>query len=656
MRGNRLIASTSLVVVALATALFAALAWWSATHNSATYDEPLHLVAAQLITQRDDYRYNSEDPALWHRWAALPVNGQSLNLFDHTAMQRDGVEDNYVRWAYVTSVLFLGKDSAGKEIDGHAVLMRARAAMLFIGISVVVLAAAAAWVLAGKRSGPIAAIITAIFIAFDPTLLGHAALVKNDLAMSLVYLAVALAAYLTGQKLTAGRLLFMLLAVAVAPCIKFSGLLIAPVLILLLAVRSLIPAPWHYNLFTKRGELTTRPARIAAAAAITLAAAAMTFAMIWATYGFRYAPSRDGTLDVPKQLAAVKYAVAFEQVGTRLPTQAEADSARVPLAPAIIYWMDQHQLLPQAWSHGFLFTYHTSKSRVSYLLGNVSNFGWWYYFPLALLFKTPLATLALWLASAIAAIVAVVKHRSALPWWAACCLLIPAGMYLASAMTTNMNIGIRHIMPLLPLLYVMAGCVAAATIAAHTGRHRAMIAAAVAFLAALTAAEVLRKAPQFLPFFNEPSTRADPRMLLGDSNLDWGQDLHRLAHWQAAEKDGALAGRRLLLAYFGSAIPSKYGVDAKLLPGSSMLLTGENPDFRSIIGTEPAIIAVSSTILQGIYIPENIRKFYWRVMELPPVGQVGSSIYLYEYGKARKPATTPPATQPATHPIAPPAN
>jgi hypothetical protein len=62
---------------------------------------------------------------------------------------------------------------------------------------------------------------------------------------------------------------------------------------------------------------------------------------------------------------------------------------------AIVEFMLDHRLLPSAWLHGVLFVHSRANVRGSFLMGDVSATGWWYYFPLAILFKMPLGTMLL---------------------------------------------------------------------------------------------------------------------------------------------------------------------------------------------------------------------------------------------------------------------
>jgi len=69
-----------LVVAACAALLagFALVSWLAVREKNATYDEPLHSVAAWTLSNRHDFRINPEDPCLWQYWAALPQSAQAL--------------------------------------------------------------------------------------------------------------------------------------------------------------------------------------------------------------------------------------------------------------------------------------------------------------------------------------------------------------------------------------------------------------------------------------------------------------------------------------------------------------------------------------------------------------------------------------------------
>ena len=96
----------------------------------------------------------------------------------------------------------------------------------------------------------------------------------------------------------------------------------------------------------------------------------------------------------------------------------------------------------------------------AFLLGNFRTTGWWYYFPVAFLLKTPLPTMALLLGAFIVTGKTIWVKRLGLTWADVIdllALLLPAAGFFAIALTTDINLGYRHILPVLPFLYVFAG-------------------------------------------------------------------------------------------------------------------------------------------------------------------------------------------------------
>jgi hypothetical protein len=263
--------------------------------------------------------------------------------------------------------------------------------------------------------------------------------------------------------------------------------------------------------------------------------------------------------------------------------------------------------------------------------------GWWYYFPLAMLYKTPIATL---LAVVLAAWVLVRARRPdntdaparADVRWAAACLIVPFAVYALSAMTTRVNLGVRYVLPLYPLLYVAVGV--AAAVAWARWRRAGLV---IALLALALIAESVAAFPNYLAFFNVAAggSRGGIR-LLGDSNLDWGQDLPALAEWQRRNPD-----RPLYLSYFGTADPRAYGVRATDLHSAEAagILAGTT---RAPNG---GVIAISATNLQGIHFDEGLRRVMERWRRRPPVDVLGGSIYLFDAAPVPSPGTSEPETK-----------
>jgi hypothetical protein len=164
--------------------------------------------------------------------------------------------------------------------------------------------------------------------------------------------------------------------------------------------------------------------------------------------------------------------------------------------------------------------YHNSAGHPGYLLGERRSTGFWYFYEVAVLVKTPLGFLVL-LAAGVYLAFRYRRHYREL--WPA--LLFAAGILLVGAFS-RINIGIRHVLP----VYTGFSLVAAAALARgieNAGRRRWVFAGA-GLMTLWIAASSLIAHPDYLPYFNELAG-SHPENILVDSDLDWGQDIKRLS-------------------------------------------------------------------------------------------------------------------------------
>jgi 4-amino-4-deoxy-L-arabinose transferase-like glycosyltransferase len=191
----------------------------------------------------------------------------------------------------------------------------------------------------------------------------------------------------------------------------------------------------------------------------------------------------------------------------------------------------------------------------SYLRGTWSAHGVWYYNFIALAVKLPLATLAL-LALAVPA-----WRRSGVDRMEAVAIGVPCAVLLAGfAGASHLNIGIRHVLPAFPFLFLLMGPIFMAV--GSPLRRKGSLALAGVVLA-LAVRNVAAVHPDHLTYFNAaaggPARGAE---WLLDSNLDWGQDLYRVP--AAVAELGA--GAPFYLLYFGHVDPALYGIGYELPP------------------------------------------------------------------------------------------
>ncbi len=578
-------------------ATYAAVAWSAASTKSPTFDEPYHALSAWVQLHRHDFRIDNEDPPLWQYWASLPNGRHALAADFGSADWRDMAAEPAHQWTWTVRTLFRTPGN-----DGLAFIARCRAMMLVVAVALGCGVAAWAW----RLGGPVAAVVATALFSLDPNLLAHGPLMKNDVASALAWLGLAWGLWDVGCRLTVASIARLAGIGAVALTVKFSGVLAVAVVPVVLGVRAISAEPWPVF----GGTVHTRRQRLAVAAVVVAVVGAASVAGIWATYGFRYrsGPAAGDHLDLS---VLVDQAVAYERGVHGEPNAAPGLTVRATT------FADRHRLMPQAYLAGFLFTYGQSLVRPAYLLGHVSLTGWRTYFPLAMAFKTPVATLA---AVALAGGVAVARYRRVS--WTAVALALPAVIYLTAAITSNLNIGVRHVLPVYPLAFVAVGVVAS------RGPPRVVASLAVVFGLGL-AAETAVAYPDLISFFNAPSAAAGRGGfdLLGDSNLDWGQDLPAVVRWQREHPT-----EPLYLSYFGLTDPHAYGLRYVPLPGGYRY---DRDRRRFPDPGRPCWLAVSVTNLQQFdQEDERLRPYYARLAARPPTAVLGGSIYLYRYDPA----------------------
>ena len=264
---------------------------------------------------------------------------------------------------------------------------------------------------------------------------------------------------------------------------------------------------------------------------------------------------------------------------------------------------------------------HYQLGHPSFLLGMNSSHGWWTYFPVAFALKTPLATLLL----LSVAIYQLVKGRGRRigwsQWWV---LLLYPALYIASSFFSSVNIGYRHLLPLLPFLYIFISQIANESTRLTFDVSRLMPDVSRLTLHALLLSLpliALLLSPHYLAYFNLP----EGHRYLVDSNLDWGQNLWQLRDWM--QENGA---ERVYYAHFSPARPQVYGVAADFLP----------PDPRAVefapLAPAPGVYAIGATVLQGAYTPDVNTYAWFRTHE--PLARLGRALFIYRVPPRPAPA------------------
>jgi hypothetical protein len=431
--------------------------------------------------------------------------------------------------------------------------------------------------------GPRAGLLALFLFAFDPGIISSAQFNTTDMGALTFGMLSAYLAWHTTKRYTLVRVALVGLTLGMSIASKVSGLFFAPMLALLVGL-TLLRDDWgKWNLF--KLQALRWLARL-------LLIYALAFGIVWAAYRFELKP-------LP---------------GTSFPI------------PATTHW-----LILQA------FNRHVADGQSAFLAGQVSQFGWWWYFPLAFAIKTPVPSLVLLIVAA-----ATWLRRRQSAWIDAAWLLLIPLVYFINAMLSTIDIGYRHLLPILPFIFVfiavqVTSCrsqVSRATSWSHTLRFTFY-----ALLAwyAISAALIF---PHYQAYFNELAGGTDNGWrYLADSNTDWGQALKELAAYQNAN-----GIEQVKLSMFTFIDPAWYGVRYEPL---TPMRGNTAAVFSSRFNPPPGDYVISATTLDGIPLADPEMFDWFRQRE--PDARIGHVMFLYRV----KPSATRTWVAQCTTPAAP---
>jgi hypothetical protein len=481
--------------------------------------------------------------------------------------------DDPLHWAY--RFVFTDNDPA-------TVVPRARlGAVVAFGLLCAVL-----WLWARSSLGATAGIVALAAAAFHPSLLAHGHLATTDLVAAFGMLLTSFAFWRWSRAPSLAGAAAVGLSLGLAIATRLTGLLMVPAMALL----ALLEARRRWS----AGERHPWPAL-----GVLVAALALAPAVVWASYGFRYEPWPGASVLEPIR-------------------------PHLGLPGRVVEALRSARALPEAYLEGVRYQLeHGRTGHPTYLLGRHSNTGWWHYYLVAVLVKnTPV-----FLAGAAAALVWA-GRRLLDPTRPEAHAFVPAAIVLLAASASRIQIGERYVLAVYPYLVLIAASAAARASATRWGGP------ALAGILALHAASTLSAAPAgHLAYFNvlAGGPPGGHRVLL-DSNLDWGQDLPRLAEWMRRE-----GVARVQLAYHGSDDPDRFGIAHDDLPGLHLhpARLAERP--------QQGVVAVSPNLLLGL-VP-RLRDPYAGLRARPPDARAGV-FFIYRLAAPDLALASPPLARP----------
>ena len=548
------------IVLSLLVALHVLLAGASLRQKSVTVDEFGHLPAGQNVLATGDFGYARLNPPLMNVLNALgasavggPDPAPTPTAGTATDADRHGFWDGGYRYM---------AEHAG---DYHARFVGARMVTVPVLALLGVLAFFWARRLAHRRAD-LAGVGAAALVLLSPNLMAHGRLVTTDVgaAASMALALFALGAFLRDPR--RGRALGLGLAVGLAQLVKFTAIYLYPIALLA-------------ALLWPRGTSARSPRSVGRRLLLALVTSLV---VIHVGYGLQRTAEPLGNFTfVSEPLQAMQAALP--------------DWTPAPVPGDYLEAFDRQAR-------------DVAVGDPSYLLGERYHGGRADYYLVVLGAKLPLPSLLLLLM----ALGLTLRRRRPLDRERLLLLGVPIALLLfVHSLVSEKQLGLRMVLPILPLLWIWTAVTLAEAPLGRIGRGVALA------LAVWLGVETARVHPDYLSYFNAVAGGPDQgHRVAVDSNLDWGQDLIALKGVMAAEGVDTVQ-----LLYFGRVDPAMYGIDYSVPPEGRL---------------RPGLFAVSDTFYGRGYLLNDHGRLVWRepgrpdpAVVGPPIARPGHSMRVY---------------------------
>ena len=585
------------------------LSFFTMKNDSAIIDEVAHIPAGYSYLKYGDYRLNPEHPPLLKDLTALPLLALKLRFPESIpSWNKDANGQWEVGWNFIYHI--------GNDAD--AILFYARLPILLLGI----LLGFGIYKFCLRRYGPPTALLALALYAFSPNIIAHNHFVTTDLGIA-AFIFFALWGFIywlqnpqSKKALAIATVLFFLAQVA-----KFSAVMLIPFFVGLVGIKLITGSNkdnwkrnvWHYGL----GLATIF---------------GVGFILIW----LFYVPH---TINMPTalqdKLINESLPTGYNGLYGKYLTQINNIAVFKPIVQYLL---------------GVLMVINRVQSgNITYLLGEVTNQSFFWYFPISFVLKTPVPMLIMIVAAVLSALIGYFRKTPKAVWsnfktyaqkhFSELTAILFIGFYSYLSITGNLNLGIRHLFPMMPFVFIL---VSKKTIDIYhkltNKKHRAFFSYSLLVLMAWYFIGAILQYPKYVPYINDLfGGSSQGSKYLSDSNIDWGQDAKRLVNYvnNNPEID------KIAVDYFGGADPRYYFCqrrykDGKLVEDASGYDCSASKYIKWQVDygkPQTKYIAVSETYLVSdlFYAETRAKPFnYQWLRDKTPVKQIGDSIYIYE--------------------------
>ncbi|PIR70514.1 MAG: hypothetical protein COU46_01080 [Candidatus Niyogibacteria bacterium CG10_big_fil_rev_8_21_14_0_10_42_19] len=592
--------------------------FFSVLDESAIMDELAHIPAGYSYLTQKDYRLNPEHPPLIKDISAIPLLFLNLNFPTDI---KAWTQDINGQWTMGSVFLYESGNDADKII-------------FWSRLPIIFLAVLFGWLFFSwvrKLYGNNVALFALMLFTFSPTMIAHSRYVTTDLGAAFGFF-IGISAFLNYLKAPSNKNLIIAgIALGVALLLKFSLVLLVP---LYFAFAYLWVFVSNYeNSKTLEGVYNKLKLFILGALKQTLnlallgliSAALITLVYIFHVWNY---PVDIQLRDTTQNLSSFGFKPAVD----------------------LTVWMSDKPVLRAfgQYLHGFLMVVQRAAGgNIAYFLDTVSSSGSWYYFPVAYLLKETVPSHIFTILAIVLAVGYLWKthdksFNTAIKWmhynFALVASILFIGVYWWQSMSSSLNIGVRHVLPTFPFIYLLVSrevvkwTSSSSLTDPKTLRdfleliYEKTIKAApryvfIILIFAWMILTIFSSFPHYLPYYNEfAGGTKNGYNYITDSNYDWGQDLKRLAVF--VEKNNI---DKIRLEYFGGGSPSYY-------LGNSF-----EPWWSSRGEPQEGWFAISATLRQGAFgrpinnFTQKPEDSYLWLKKYEPVARVGYSIFVYKF-------------------------
>ncbi len=560
------------------------LMFFSAKGDSPIVDEIAHIPSGFSYVTTGDYRLNPEHPPLIKDLSALPLVLWGAKFpYDYWRSNTPVINNQWeIGWDFIYR---FGNDP-------NTLILLARIPIMLLALIFGYFIYRWARELFGTKAG----LFALVLFVFNANIIAHSRFVTTDLGISLALFLAMYSLYRYLQKPTKINLLIAGLGFGLTLITKFSAAILGPAFVIVFILMLIKKGRKDENTFFSRINDKKLSKRFLSGFVSFVAIGLIGIAAMW----IFYIPH---TINMSE---TVQKGLITESLPGNAGISKQAKNILMPLSEhAITKPLGQ-------WLLGFfMVTSHVEGGHDAFLLGKVSNQGWWYYYPVTFALKTAIPIFIFLLL-----IIVFWKKLPKKDWFTEIYIWIIPVVLMIMGMQGKINLGIRYMLPLYAFIFLFISRLACLVDFKALRKKITLLPMIIILLTIWYITEAIMIYPHYLAYYNEfIGGYKNGYKYLTDSNTDWGQDIKRLNEW--TEKNNI---NKIKVDVFPGAFPAKYYLGDKAI------------EWHVQNGKPTGYFAVSATFYQNSKLKKEANggmDYSW-LDNIKPIENIGGSILIYK--------------------------